>query len=125
MLQSRSTTITETEKVSSVRTTPKRRNREVGEDDPFGRRSQLSPVATAPSQVLATAILALSVFALSGCMTTSKHACEHPAIPTGVSESAPPIFAPDTSAVDKPVGLVRLQSPADVAESYALPAQPG
>jgi hypothetical protein len=118
MIQPRSTAITEAENVSSVRPTPNRRYREAGEKDPSGSRNQRRSVAKAFARMVA-----LSALTVSGCMTTSEHAREDRVIPSANSNAANLISAADLGSSVEPVGLVRLQSPADVAESYARTAQ--
>ena len=101
MIPSRSTASTETDNVSSIR---------------------MTPVAGQLSHVLA---LALSALAVSGCMTTSEHARAEGVTSSAVSAAARSIITPDAGSADKPVGLVRLQSPtADDAGAVAAPAPP-
>ncbi len=125
MVHLRSTAITETKHVSSVRSMPRCRHCEDGEKGRFYSLSQSRSVARALFRALAPVILALSALTVSGCMTTSEHARDNRAIPSAVFGTANAIMPPDHSSVGAPVGLVRLQSAAvDDAGANAAPAQP-
>jgi Putative MetA-pathway of phenol degradation len=98
MIPSRSTANTETDSVSSIRTT---------------RVAGRLPCA-----------LALSALTLTGCMTTSEHAQTNRAASPAASAAVRSIIPPDASSVEKPIVLVRLQSPAaDDGGAVATPAQ--
>ena len=119
MIQPWSAKITETENVSSVCTSPRNPRRELSDQDP-SRNHDRSPRVTAAFAL----VLALSGLTLSGCMTTTEYALEHRAMSSVPSDVPGSITAPDLNTSGKPLGLIRLQSPADVAESYAAAAQP-